>query len=338
MVAAVVAFARPRREEEEDPGAAGARDRVALVRLEVDERPDRCLELACAAGNLSDPLNHHDPGVLLHLVLPEPLAGLDLDEDCACLGLAVQHDGISGPVRRRDLAEVPALHGEDSNGPPLHSNAVPLDVAQLAGGPFAENTYVVRREGSDEAVVVDPGWDAAEVRLELARRGADCAAIVITHGDLDHIAVVADLAEGTSAPVHIAEGDRERLERPNDFMPAGLPYRLRPWTPDVLLAGDETLEFAGIPWEVVPIPGHTPHHVAYAAEGALFSGDLLFAGSVGRTDRPGDSWEELLASVRLLADRFPPETVVYPGHGAPTTLGRELETNPFLGELRAARQ
>jgi hydroxyacylglutathione hydrolase len=215
---------------------------------------------------------------------------------------------------------------------------VPLDVAQLAGGPFAENTYVVRRAGAGDAVVIDPGWDAAEVRLDLARRGARCSAILITHGDLDHLAVVADLAEGTGAPVYIAEGDRERLERPNDFMPPGLPYTLRPWTPDVSLTGDETLELAGITWEVLRIPGHTAHHLAYAADGALFSGDLLFAGSVGRTDRPGDDWQELLASVRLLAERFPPETVVYPGHGPPTTLGRELDANPFLGELRAARQ
>ena len=215
---------------------------------------------------------------------------------------------------------------------------MPLDVAQLAGGPFAENTYVVRRDGASEAVVVDPGWDATEVRLELARRGASCAAILLTHGDLDHLAAVADLAEGTGAAVHIAEGDRERLERPNDFMPPGLPYRLRPWTPDVVLVGDETLDLAGITWEVLRIPGHTAHHLAYAADGALFSGDLLFAGSVGRTDRPGDDWQELLASVRLLGERFPPETVVYPGHGPATTLGRELETNPFLGELRAARQ
>ena len=328
----------PGREEEEDARALGARDRVALVRLEVDERSDLRFDLALAPRHLRDAVDDDDPCVLLHLVLAELLPRLDLDENGAGLALAVENDRIARAVRLRDLAQVPALHGRDSNGPPLHSNAVPLDVAQLAGGPFAENTYVVRRDGASEAVVVDPGWDAAEVRLELARRGARCAAILITHGDLDHIGVVAELAEGTRAPVHIAAGDRARLERPNDFMPPGLPYRLRPWTPDVLLTGDETLELVGITWEVVRIPGHTAHHLAYAADGALFSGDLLFAGSVGRTDRPGDDWQELLASVRLLADRFPPETVVYPGHGAPTTLGRELETNPFLGELRTARQ
>ena len=215
---------------------------------------------------------------------------------------------------------------------------MPLDVAQLAGGPFAENTYVVRKQGSDEAVVIDPGWDASEIRLELARRGARCVAILVTHGDLDHIGALAELAEGTGAPVHAPAGERERLERPNDFMPAGLPYRLRGRAPDVLLEGDETLELGGITWDVLRIPGHTAQHLGYAAEGELFSGDLVFAGSVGRTDRPGDDWETLLASVRMLADRLPEETTIHPGHGAPTTLGRELATNPFLGELRTSRQ
>jgi len=84
------------------------------------------------------------------------------------------------------------------------------------------------------------------------------------------------------------------------------------------------------------VPGHSPGHVAFAADGALFSGDVLFAGSVGRTDLPFGDWDTLVASIRLLADRFPPETVVYSGHGPETTLGDELARNPFLAELRAS--
>jgi hydroxyacylglutathione hydrolase len=213
-----------------------------------------------------------------------------------------------------------------------------LDVTQLPLGPLAVNAYIVRRPGADEAVVIDPGFDAAAIRLELAQRGARCVAILITHGDGDHLAAVADLAEGTGAPVHMAEDDRERLERINDFVPAGLGVALRPYSPDVGLAGDETLTLAGISFETLRIPGHTSAHLAYAADGCLFSGDLLFAGSVGRTDRPGDDWEALLASIAMLADRFPPETVVYPGHGPATTLRAELDTNPFLAELRASRR
>ncbi len=208
-----------------------------------------------------------------------------------------------------------------------------LDVARLELGLIGTNCYLVRNTGAPEAVVVDPGGDAAEIRLELARRGARCAAILITHGHWDHLGGVADLAEGSEAPVHMAEDERFLLEEINEYVPPGI--RLRPYTPDVLLRGDEMLELAGISFETLRVPGHSPAHLAFAAEGSLFSGDVLFAGSVGRTDLPGGDWETLVESIRALLDRFPPDTVVYPGHGPETTLGAELARNPFLAELRA---
>jgi hydroxyacylglutathione hydrolase len=125
------------------------------------------------------------------------------------------------------------------------------------------------------------------------------------------------------------------LEDPAGFTPPGV--TLRPYTPEVLLAGGETVELAGIAFEVLAVPGHSPAHLAYHADGCLFSGDVLFAGSVGRTDFPGSDWDTLVASIRMLVDTLPPETVVYPGHGPTTTLGGELERNPFLSELRAER-
>ena len=204
-------------------------------------------------------------------------------------------------------------------------------------GPIQTNCYVVRAErGAPEAVVVDPGADAATLRLELARSAASCAAILITHGHFDHLGAVADLAEASGAPVYMPEGERELLERYGDYAPLGFPGRA--YTADHLLQGGETLELAGISFEVVSIPGHSPAHLAYAADGTLFSGDLLFANSVGRVDLPGGDWDTLLASVKTLADRYSPETVVYSGHGPQTTLGRELERNPFLAELRAASE
>ena len=123
------------------------------------------------------------------------------------------------------------------------------------------------------------------------------------------------------------------LESPDTFYGA-LGLSIRPWTAERYLEGGEELVLAGIDVEVLSVPGHSPAHLAFQSGGALFSGDVLFAGSVGRTDLPGADWDALVASIRLLADRFPPETVVYSGHGPPTTLGHELARNPFLAELR----
>lgn len=209
-----------------------------------------------------------------------------------------------------------------------------LDVTQLPLGPIQTNCYLVRQPGSADVVVIDPSGSAAEIRLELAGRGARCAAILVTHGHWDHVGGLADLAEGTAAPVYAPEGDRALIERPNDFAPGGV--HIRAHTPGVLLRGGETVELAGIRFDTIAVPGHTPGHLAFATEGCVFSGDVLFAGSVGRTDLPGADWDTLLASIATLLDRLPPETTVYSGHGAPTTLGRELATNPFLEALRNA--
>jgi glyoxylase-like metal-dependent hydrolase (beta-lactamase superfamily II) len=213
---------------------------------------------------------------------------------------------------------------------------VALAVEQLELGPLGTNCYLVRAErGAREAVVVDPSGDPAEIRLRLAGMGASCTAVLVTHGHWDHLLGVAELAEGTGAPVSRPEGERVLLEEPGPFTPPGV--TIRPHTPERTVQGGETIEAAGIEFEVVAVPGHSPAHVAYHADGCLFSGDVLFAGSVGRADLPGADWGTLLDSIRLLVARFPPETVVYPGHGPATTLGAELAANPFLAELRAER-
>ena len=202
-------------------------------------------------------------------------------------------------------------------------------------GQIGTNCYVVRASRSaGEAVVVDPGADAAELRLQLAHSGARCAAILVTHSHWDHIGGVADLAQGTGAPVYAPEGEADVLENA-DSVYAAAGVRIRAYSPDIVLAGDETIEVAGIEFETLPVPGHSPGHLAYLTDGCLFSGDVVFAGGVGRTDIPGGDWDALLASIRMLADRCGPETVVYPGHGPPTKLADELSRNPFLAELRA---
>jgi hydroxyacylglutathione hydrolase len=211
-----------------------------------------------------------------------------------------------------------------------------LAVDRFVTGPAQENCYVVRTErAAKDAVVIDPGDGATQLRLELATAGARCAAILVTHTHWDHIGAVADLAEGTEAPVYAPEAEQQVLARPDDFY-ASAGVRIRPYNPEHLLQGGETLDLAGISFEVLHVPGHSPGHLAYYADGCLFSGDVLFAGGVGRTDLPAGDWQTLLASIELLAERFPPETIVYSGHGPETTLGAELTHNPFLTELRAS--
>jgi hydroxyacylglutathione hydrolase len=213
---------------------------------------------------------------------------------------------------------------------------MPLAVERLELGPLGTNCYLVRATAtSPEAVVVDPSGPAAEIRLRLASLGARCAAILVTHGHWDHLLGVAELAEGTGAPVHMPSAERALLERADAFTPPGVP--IRSWIPEVDVAAGDSLELAGITFRVLDAPGHSPGHVAYLTDGHLFSGDVLFKGSVGRTDLPGADWETLLASIRHLLDEAGADTLVLPGHGPETTLGAELATNPFLADLREDR-
>jgi hydroxyacylglutathione hydrolase len=212
---------------------------------------------------------------------------------------------------------------------------MPLAVDRFVLSAYQSNCYAVRADrSSPEAVVIDPGGDPASLRLELARTGARTAAIFVTHTDVDHVAGVAELAGGTGAEVWAPAGELETLR---EGATRGGAY-VQPHEPEHAVVDGDLISVAGLTFEVVDVPGHSPGHVAFVAEGAIFSGDLLFAGSVGRVDLAGGDWETLLASVRRLVDRYGRDAVVYPGHGPETTLGRELDTNPFLTELRVAAE
>jgi len=209
-----------------------------------------------------------------------------------------------------------------------------LAIDQLSLGQIGTNCYLVRaRRDAKEAVVIDPGDEAAEIERALESLGAACVAILLTHSHYDHFGALAQLADATGAPVWLPEGELDVFRRPEAFFQA---VSLRAYTGDAtLLSGGERDDAAGLPFEERHVPGHSPGHLAYYADGALFSGDVLFSGSVGRTDLPFGDWETLLDSIRTLTEAYPPETVVLSGHGPATTLGDELARNPFLAELRA---
>ncbi len=211
---------------------------------------------------------------------------------------------------------------------------MPISVDRVVLHPqYGSNCYLLRASAeATEAAVVDPGGDPAPLRALAADLGADMVAILVTHSDVDHIFGVAELAEATGAEVWAPAGEADELRQ--GITRGGT--AVRPHVPEHVVADGERITVAGIELEVVGIPGHSVDHVAFCADGKLFSGDLLFAGSVGRVDLPGGDWATLLASIERLLQRFGPDAVVFPGHGEPTTLGGELETNPFLGELRAS--
>ena len=208
-----------------------------------------------------------------------------------------------------------------------------IDARMFTVGPVQENCYVVRRPNASTAVIVDPGDEAERILEALRALQVDAVeAILLTHCHFDHIGAVAPVARATGAPVYCPKLETEVLA---DIM-AYVPYPgfgpFESYEADHTIEGGETLQLADLQFEVDFVPGHSPGHVSYALpeHQALFSGDVLFQGSVGRVDLPGGDWPTLASSIATLLDSHPDETVVHPGHMGLTTLGAERATNPFL--------
>jgi hydroxyacylglutathione hydrolase len=206
-----------------------------------------------------------------------------------------------------------------------------MDVRGFTVGPLQENCWIVRGDG-DRALVVDPGDEAP--RLIAATDELTVEAILLTHTHFDHVGAVAALARHTGAPVYCPEIEVRVLQDINAYVFPGFgPYE--PYDPEETVQGGERLTLAGVDIDVIFTPGHSPGHVSYSIpdEQVLLDGDVLFEGSIGRTDLPGGDYRTLLDSIATLLNTLPDETRVLPGHMGETTLGRERATNPFLHEL-----
>jgi len=202
--------------------------------------------------------------------------------------------------------------------------------------PFTTNCWAVSADGSKEAVVVDPGFSPDTIRAMVERGGRRLAAVLATHGHADHIGSV-PLVCGDDIPLYIHEADELALTDQRAWG-AGMPLDadLRPDVVRTVREGD-VLELAGFSIEVMHTPGHTPGHVCFRTDGFLFSGDLVFRGTIGRSDFPNSSPADMLSSLRRFLT-LPDALAVYPGHGPDTTVGLERATNEWLRELAAARE
>jgi glyoxylase-like metal-dependent hydrolase (beta-lactamase superfamily II) len=210
-----------------------------------------------------------------------------------------------------------------------------MDVRMFTVGPVAENCFIFRRDGSENALIVDPGDEAPKLLKAIEEVGVTLDGILLTHTHFDHVGAVAEVARAAGAEVWVPEIEKPVLADINRFQPFPGIGPFESYDAEHTVAGGEQLQLAGFDIDVIFTPGHSPGHVTYsiADEQALFSGDVLFQGSVGRTDLPGGDWPTLLESIRKLIDSHPEETAVFPGHMGTTTLGRERATNPFLVEL-----
>jgi len=209
---------------------------------------------------------------------------------------------------------------------------VPVAVSRIVLSQYGSNTYVVRAsEGASEAVVVDPGGDPSPL---LEGFQGKVTAILVTHADIDHVEGVTDLQLRTGAEVWAPAGEAEHMRTGMTRTGGSVPA----YSPEHLVDDGDIVRAAGLELEVAGIPGHSAGHVAFTVDAAIFSGDLVFEGSVGRVDLPGGDWPTLAASIRDLIDAHPAETMVFPGHMGLTTLEREIASNPFLADLPAAAE
>jgi hydroxyacylglutathione hydrolase len=210
-----------------------------------------------------------------------------------------------------------------------------MDVRMFTVGPVAENSFIFRRDGSDRALIVDPGEEADKLLGAIDSLGVKLDGILLTHTHFDHVGAVAPVARATGAEVWVPKAEAFVLADINSYVPWPGFGPFDSWEAEHTLEGGERLELAGFEINVLFTPGHSPGHVTFSIpdEQAVFSGDVLFQGSVGRTDLPGGDWGTLLESIRTLTESLPAETAVYPGHMGITTLGAERDTNPFLAEL-----
>jgi hydroxyacylglutathione hydrolase len=209
-----------------------------------------------------------------------------------------------------------------------------MKIIQIPNGSFVENCYLVVDEAARECAIVDPGEEAGLILHKVGETGARPVAIWITHAHIDHVLGVSRVHAETGAPIYLHPADRPLYDHvPEQAAAFGLAPVLRLPPPEKSWSPGESIRVGALTFDVRHTPGHSPGSVSLVGEGVVFSGDVLFQGSIGRFDLPGGDYPTLMQSIATLLSTLPDETAVLPGHGPATTLGRERATNPFLHEL-----
>ena len=211
-----------------------------------------------------------------------------------------------------------------------------LEVVSLPNGQLSQNCYLVADRRTRDAVIIDPGEEPPMFLAELDTRAWTLRAIWLTHAHVDHINGVGAVKRATGVPIHLHPLDRRIYDALPQFgVWLGMELEVPP-PPDVALGAGDRLRVGGFEFEVRPTPGHSPGSVSFVGNGMIFGGDVLFNGSVGRTDLPGGDFATLLSSIQTQFLSLPDSTVVHSGHGPDTTIGVERLTNPFItGNVRA---
>lgn len=205
-----------------------------------------------------------------------------------------------------------------------------MQIIRIPAGIYAANCYLVYDEQTKEGIVIDPGGDADDIISKIEELGLKIKYIVLTHAHGDHIAGVEELKSYTKAKVAIHKDDEPLIKDGTKNLSSMMAMGTVEFTPDILLDEGDKITFGNIEANVIHTPGHTPGGICIKIEDNLFSGDTLFAGSIGRTDFEYSSFDDIMHSIREKLLALPDETKVYPGHGPTTTLKMEKQINPFI--------
>ena len=205
-----------------------------------------------------------------------------------------------------------------------------MKVVRIPAGIYAANCYLVYSENNNEGIVIDPGGDVEDIIAQIKSLGLNIKYIVLTHGHGDHIAGINELKDYIDVPVAIHKDDEYLLKNGNDNLSSMMAMGTIELSADILLDEGDEVSFGDLSAKVIHTPGHTPGGISIKIEDGLFTGDTLFAGSIGRTDFPGSSFEKIISSIKDKLLIYPDDTILYPGHGPSSTIKREKASNPFI--------